>query len=96
MDVTFATNVEDRPLFRLIGRTSENKNIPLMSAFMPSQCAWVFHWLFDEVIPSLFQDIRQLRLITTDEDRLQIRAFESLKTKYFPFADYRLCKFHKV
>ena len=42
-DVTFGTNaVEKRPLFRAFGKTSDNRNIPHVNAFIPSEQRWVF------------------------------------------------------
>ncbi len=37
MDVTYGTNNERRPLFRVIGKNARNKNFPIADAFIPSQ-----------------------------------------------------------
>ena len=41
MDVTYGTNNERRPLFRVIGKNARNKNFPIADAFIPSQQRYV-------------------------------------------------------
>ena len=45
-DVTFGTNAEKRPLFRASCKTMDNKNIPIINAFVPSQQRWVVYYHF--------------------------------------------------
>ncbi|CAJ1938754.1 unnamed protein product, partial [Cylindrotheca closterium] len=98
MDVTHGTNAEKRPLFRLVGRTASNENIPLMTAYLPSLCDWVFHWLFDDAMPTLFEkeNVAKLRLMMTDKDLQCMAAFNAIIKVYYPYAQIRLCKWHKT
>jgi len=98
MDTTFGTNQEKRPLFKMIGRDASNRNIPLLCAFLPSLSGWVFHWIFQDVLPPLLgkENLQKLRLVTTDEDTFCINAFLSLKDHHYMNCLIRLCKWHKV
>jgi len=53
VDVTFNTNNEKRPLFRVIGKNARNKNLPFVDAFIPSMQRYVFSWLFSEALPCI-------------------------------------------
>lgn len=98
MDCTWGTNQEKRAMFRLIGRTADNKNIPLLCAFLPNVCQFSFRWLFNDAIPTLFgrENCQKLRLLFSDEDETCIRAFDSVQKDLFPQAVVRTCKWHKV
>lgn len=37
IDVVFGTNTEKRPLIRGTGKSSSNKNLPIINAFLPSE-----------------------------------------------------------
>jgi hypothetical protein len=69
-DVTFGTNAEKRPLFRASGKTSDNKNIPHINAFVPSQQRWVFEWIFEDGFPSILDRtaLSKTCMILTDQD----------------------------
>lgn len=98
LDVTFNTNSEKRPMFILVGRTSNGHIIPLLNAFLPSEAKWVFLWLFKEAIPYLLGKsmLSKIRLLTSDEDRQCLDAFEEVREELYPNAVLRLCKWHKV
>ena len=53
-DITMGSNAEKRPLARATLTAPDGKNVPFFNSFLPSQCAWVFHWLFMRAFPTLF------------------------------------------
>ena len=99
-DVTFGTNAEKRPLFRASGKTMDNKNIPHVNAFAPSQQRWVFDWIFEDGLPSILDEAALMKtcIILTDQDHQLVGA---LLTKLRDNGTYghalnRLCKWHKI
>ena len=55
IDITFSSNKEKRPLFTITGKTSTGKMLTLlMTAFLPNEKTWIFHWLFNLVFPNSF------------------------------------------
>lgn len=70
LDVTFGTNKEKRPLLRGSGKTSNNKNIPHVNAFIPSQQRWVFEWCVKDGIPAILDAdaLRKTCIIMSDQD----------------------------
>lgn len=97
-DITHKTNAEKRPMFIIVARTSNGKNIPIMNAFCPSEAKWVFNWMFEDALPYLFGKpvLQRVRLATTDQDPQCNDAFSEAMVDYFPNARMRLCKWHKV
>ena len=53
MDITFGTNNELRPLFKLCGIDANRQNFTGVNFFLPSKKRWVFHFLINEGIPLL-------------------------------------------
>jgi hypothetical protein len=47
------TNCVKRPLFLACGKDSENHTFMYLRAFMPSECQWVFEWLYTKAMPIL-------------------------------------------
>lgn len=98
IDCTFKTNAEKRPMFVLVARTTNGKNIPVLNAFFPSEASWVFGWMFEVCLPYLLgpDALQDIRLVTSDQDRQCMDAFYSAAPFYYPNARLRLCKWHKV
>ena len=102
-DVTFGTNAEKRPLFRASGKTSDNKNIPHINAFLPSQQRWVFEWIFTDAIPTILDKnaLSKTCMILTDQDNQLVGTL--LFNLHLPGAVpiygkalNRLCGWHKT
>jgi hypothetical protein len=53
VDTTGDTNIEDRMLMIVAGLDNTRRNFPSLQAFLPSECQWVFHFLFSYVFPKL-------------------------------------------
>ena len=98
LDVTFGTNAETRPL-GLTASIDGNMNLfTPVRVFMPSQCQWVFDWIFMTAIPGLLDkaSLRILQLFLSDGDDKIYLAFEKAKSDYMPFAVHQLCVYHLV
>jgi hypothetical protein len=53
IDTTYGMNREKRPLLVFAGTNNNRKNFTALHAFLPSECEWVFHYVFEVSIPSL-------------------------------------------
>jgi hypothetical protein len=53
VDTSGDTNIEDRMSMIVAGLDKMRRNIPSLRAFLPSECQWVFHFLFSYVFPKL-------------------------------------------
>ena len=96
-DVTYGTNQEKRPLAKATLINSSKKNVPFFNAILPSQCRWVFHWIFNSAFPNLLPAdcLKKVQLVITDEDQNCFNMLESART-HFPRHKHRICKWHKV
>jgi MULE transposase domain len=98
-DVTNGTNKEKRPMARATLKTSNNKNVPLFNALLPSVASWVFRWIFHDALPKLLsrESLSKLKLILVDQDQNCNSQIDSARDlKILPNVQYRLCKWHKV
>ena len=92
-DVTYGTNQEKRPLAKGTLINSKKKNIPFFNAILPSQCRWVFYWIFNSAIPNLFpaETLKKIQLFITDED---VNCYQMLAAaqSHYPSHKNRICK----
>ena len=98
MDVTYGTNREGRPLGT---SCSFDQNMNIFSpfrAFLPSECQWVFQWLWEIAIPKLLpiEALRRVQVVLTDGDSKIYNAFNAVRDKFYPNAIHALCIFHLV
>ncbi len=102
MDVTFGTNAERRPLFRSSFKTANNKNIPHVNSFIPSEQRWVFEWCLKDGLPSILdrKALMKTCIIMTDQDDQLVGTLlyelRANKSAIYGMARNRLCKWHKV
>lgn len=101
LDVVFGTNAEQRPQMRGTGKTSSNKNLPIVDALLPKQSKWSFNWFVSDALPSLLDNdaLQKTTIILTDQDRELMSAIDqALKSrdKLLGKAVRRICKWHKV
>ena len=96
MDVTFGTNSEGRPLAVTAAFDSFLKTFTPIRAFLPSECQWVFNWLWGTAIPALLgkDNISRTQLVLTDGDSKIYTPFNSVKDELYPSAIHGLCMFH--
>jgi hypothetical protein len=97
-DITAGTNNEKRPLFLIVGRDSNLKNFTALRAFLPSECRWVFHWLWDKAVPWLLgpENVKRTELILTDGDGNLYGPLDACRPIHYPCAITALCIFHLV
>jgi len=74
IDCTVETNKENRPLLVVMGMTMMAKASQFFEPILlPNQRMWMFHWIFQTVIPALLgQDIKHTKMIITDGDSQEI------------------------
>jgi hypothetical protein len=70
-DTTYGTNREKRPLLVFAGTNNNRKNFIALRAFLPSECEWVFGYVFEVAIPSLIGEatVERIHQINTDGNR---------------------------
>jgi hypothetical protein len=71
IDTTYGTNREKRPLLVFSGTKNNRKNFTALRAFLPSECEWIFRYVFEIAIPSLIGEatVERINQINTDGDR---------------------------
>jgi hypothetical protein len=71
IDTTYGTNRKKRPLLVFAGTDNNRKNFTALRAFLPSECEWVFRYVFEVAIPSLIGEatVERINQINTDGDR---------------------------
>jgi hypothetical protein len=75
-------NREKCPLF-LACKDSENQMLTYLCAFMPSECLWVFDWLYTRAMPQLLgeQVLQQMNISLIDGDK-KIRPTGGTNTEW--------------
>jgi MULE transposase domain len=98
LDVTFQTNNEGRPLAVTACPDSNMESFVPVRVFMPSQCKWVFSWIFGIAIPTLLgtEALERTQLVLTDGDSKIYDAFEEHRQRFYPSAQHSLCMYHLV
>ena len=98
VDVTHGTNSETRPLCVSASIDANMKTFTPIRAFLPSECQWVFHWLWASAIPSLLgiEAIRRIQLVLSDGDPKIYIPLDNVIKKLYPSAVHGLCSFHLV
>jgi hypothetical protein len=71
IDTTYGTNIEKIPLLVFAGIDNNSKNFTALRVFLPSECEWVFRYVFEIAIPSLIGEanVEHINQINTDGDR---------------------------
>jgi MULE transposase domain len=96
LDSTNATNAENRPLFTITGRDSQGKQYTVLRALVPSECSWIFKWLFQTVMPGLLGEsaLNRVVLAITDGDSNEISQLDDAIQKCIPNAVRGRCIWH--
>ena len=95
-DVTCETNREGRAL-GVMGSVDCNMEVfTPVRVIMPSQKAWVFDWIFKNVIPTLMgrEPLKRTAIILTDGDRTMYSQVDANIPKLYPNAKHVLCMYH--
>ncbi|CAB9510893.1 unknown protein [Seminavis robusta] len=98
VDVTFQTNNQGRPLFTSCSPGRDMFFFTPLRAYLPSQCRWVFSWLFGSAIPLLLgmYSLARTQLVLSDGDPNIYLSFEEHQPKAYPNAIHGLCIYHLV
>jgi hypothetical protein len=102
LDVKYGTNNERRPLFRVIGRTGNNRNYSVMNCYLPSEQQYAYHWAVSTALSFCLDAdaLERTDIVLSDEDKDQLDAlFSALNVKGDSAMGrfiIRLCKWHKV
>jgi hypothetical protein len=97
MDVTAETNNEGRGLFLVAGKDGNNSGFTAARIFLPSEQMWVFQWIFDYALPTLFSPsvIQANHLCVTDGDKQVYHPLNQLQLrKEIWRGNHQLCEFH--
>jgi hypothetical protein len=98
-DTAQKVNLEKRPCFIICGKDSENRSFSFLTAFIPSECRWVFQWLFSKAMPALLggkESIDKIVLMMTDGDHNEYGPIEDLMRDGQVKSIHGLCGFHLV
>jgi hypothetical protein len=93
------TNCEKRPLFLACGKDSENHTFTYLRAFMPSECQWVFEWLYTKAMPILLgrESLKKTKLSLTDGDKNEYGPLKrQIVAGTFASSQHGLCGFHLI
>ena len=98
VDVTFGTNDEARPQWGSAAFDGNMKVFTPVRAFLPSQCKWVFDWLFGSSMPFLLgkDTLSRIRLVLSDGNEKIYSAFGACQKTLYPNARHSLCIYHLV
>jgi hypothetical protein len=98
VDVTMGTNNQRMPQLVSCSPGPDMKIFTPVRAFLPSQCQWVFMWVFGVVFPTLLgtEACNCIQLVLTDGDHKEYDSFEAHKKEFYRNAVHGLCIFHLV
>jgi MULE transposase domain/SWIM zinc finger len=98
LDGTKCTNNERRVLFTVSGRDSMGKQFVFLRAFIPNETAWMFKWLFGNVMPTLLGEdlLQRVRMVLTDGDSQETSQLDIAMAKFKPKAFRARCVWHVI
>ena len=98
IDVTYGTNSEGRPLGLTACFDPNMKSFTPLRVFMPSECCWVFRWIFGTAIPTLLgqQNLNRVLFLLTDGDPKIYESWNQVREEFYPSACHGLCIYHLI
>lgn len=98
MDVTMGTNNEGRPLLVVACPGPDMAYFTPVRAFLPSQCRWVFQWIWTCALPTLLgkKALSRVQLVLSDGDPKIYLSFEDCQKSLYTNAMHGLCNYHLV
>ena len=98
IDVTYGTNSEGRPLGLTACFDPNMKSFTPLRVFMPSECCWVFRWIFGTAIPTLLgqQNLNRVLFLLTDGDPKIYESWNQVQKEFYPYACHGLCIYHLI
>ena len=98
MDCTHSTNREERPLFNLVSKDTNNKLYTIMRCLLPSEKSAIFDSLLVSIIPKILGETTcdKLNVIITDGDSQEIKAAQKACKLVFKNATHINCYWHMI
>ena len=98
IDATAQTNNERRPLLLICGKDAKGKMFPVLRAFLPNERAWVFRWVFNVALPSLFSKsvLEKVNIIVSDGDSQEYSQIDICINNHIRNASRVRCGWHLV
>jgi hypothetical protein len=101
IDTTYETNREKIPLLVFAGTYNNRKNFTVLHAFLPSECEWVFRYVFEVAISSLIGEatVERIDQINTDGGRKNYNPLTNcILDKSSPWFGciHVLCNYHMI
>jgi hypothetical protein len=98
-DTALKTDREKCLLFPACGKYSENQTFTYLCSFMPSECHWVFDWLYTRAMPQLLgrKVLQRTNILMTDGDKNEYGPLEAqIQNGAFGMPWHALCGFRLV
>jgi hypothetical protein len=98
IDVTMGMNNQGLPEMVLCSPGPDMRTFTPVRAFLPSQCKWVFNWLFGTAFPALLgqSSLARTQLVLSDGDPKIYLAFAENQPRTYSNAMHGLCTFHLI
>ena len=98
VDGTSHTNKEGRPLVLVTTKASRGKMVTILNAFLPSEQAWAYQWLFGSVFPLILgrEMLKRIQLVITDGDAQETSQLDLAMQDYFPNCRRQRCSWHVI
>ena len=98
IDGTCHSNKERRPLILVTSKDNRGKMFTVLRAFLPSEQAWAFQWLFNTVFPQLLgkKTLSDVKLMVTDGDAQETSQLDYAIKRHFPQVYRQRCVWHVV
>ena len=85
VDVIKGTNNEKRPLLTITGKTPQGKMFFILRSFLPNERAWVFHWVLQNFMSTLFNNnvLHRIKLIISDGYSSEFSQIDDAICRFF-------------
>ena len=98
VDCVEDTNNEGRPLLTMAGCDSSNKMFTILRAFLPNQRSWVFGWIFNHVLPTMYSrdTLNNVKVILSDGDSQEYHQIDIAINRFMPDVERVRCSWHVI
>ena len=98
IDSTCHSNRERRQLVLVTSKDNRGKMFTVLRAFLPSEQAWAFQWLFNSVFPQLLgkKALSDVKIMITDGDAQETSQLDYAIKKHFPKVYRQRCSWHII
>ena len=98
VDTTQDTNNEERPLLTISAKDTHGKMFTVLRAYLPNEQTWVFHWVFSNVLPSMFGNsiLKHIKMVISDGDSQEYSQLDNAINRFFPSVYRGRCGWHII